>query len=78
MMLRPTATSDWELCGNIAENKDVCIRLTLSQILTIGEQCNRIVYSKFAGMRPMEASNEKAKANAGRSGEDRDREPDTR
>lgn len=49
--LRPTSTDDWEFCGVSADDSFVCIRLSLSQVLYLGEQCNRIVYAKFAGLK---------------------------
>lgn len=50
--LRPTSTDEWEFCGVAVGGDFVCLTLTLNQVLTLGEQCNRIIYSKFAGMKP--------------------------
>jgi len=49
--LRPTSSDSWEFCSNSENGDFIILTLTLSQILALGEQCNRIVYSKFAGLK---------------------------
>lgn len=51
--LRPTSGDAWDFCITTEHEASIKIELSLSQILSLGEQCNRIIYSKFAGLKKL-------------------------
>lgn len=46
--LRPTSTDDKEIVGISEDGELFTIRVSLSQVAYVGEQCNSIVYHKLS------------------------------